>query len=597
MRAAFDAPDRTVSQAPRVRWSFFSMSAHMPTVSGIAQRRGDFATILDALDYAAGGSSGLQFHSPRAEAGELLSYRQLRDDSLRLARRLIGLGFRPGDRVALVAETGPDFVRAFFACQYAALVPAPVPLPIAFGGRAAYLDHIARMTAEARAGALVVPATLSEWFRPLAANPVLRFTGTVAELEQLPEAGGALPAVGADDLAYLQFSSGSTRLPVGVAVRQKALMSNVAGILAHGLRVRDGDRAVSWLPLYHDMGLVGFLLAPLAGQITVDLLPTQEFARRPQLWLGLITRNKATISYSPSFGYELCVRRGLQNSAEPFDLSSWRIAGIGGDMIRPQVLREFVEAFAGRGFDPGSFLPSYGMAEATLALSFAEPGRGIEVDLLDADRMEQDGLAVPADETASRTRAAVLCGEPLPGHEIEVRDPDGVVLPDRRIGRVFARGPSLMLGYDGRPGDTAAVLSPDGWLDTGDLGYRLDGSLVITGRAKDLIIVNGRNIWPQDLEWTVEHVVPEVRAGRVAAFSLDEDGREVVVLAAETRLTPDSPAELEAAIAGAVRAQHGVDSRVLLLPTNSLPFTSSGKLSRTATRQRYLSGSLATAPA
>ena len=312
-------------------------------------------------------------------------------------------------------------------------------------------------------------------------------------------------------------------------------MANASATLIHGLQIRPGDRAISWLPLYHDMGLVGFLIGPMAAQTTVDLLATQDFARRPLLWLSLIAEHRCTIAYSPSFGYDLCVRRARTAQAMELDLSCWRIAGIGGDMIRPAVLNGFAEAFAAHGFQATSFLPSYGMAEATLAISFAPVGRGIEIDTVDLDRLEQDGVAVPPSDAGQRARTVVLCGSPLPLHEVEVRGPDGAAVADRTVGRIAARGPSLMRGYDGRPAETSAVLSADGWLDTGDLGYWLRGALVITGRAKDLIIINGRNIWPQDLEWTIEQSVPEVRTGNVAAFSVEEDGQEVLILAAEAR--------------------------------------------------------------
>ena len=238
------------------------------------------------------------------------------------------------------------------------------------------------------------------------------------------------------------------------------------------------------------------------------MLATQDFARRPQLWLSLISSSRATISYSPSFGYDLCTRREQSIAKAELDLSSWRIAGIGGDMIRPGVLSTFAKTFAPCGFGPTAFLPSYGMAEATLAISFAPVGRGIETDTIDLDRMEQDGIVqAPADGTA-RVRTVVLCGVALPGHEIAIRDADGTLLGERRVGRIYARGASVMEGYSGRPDETTINLSADGWLATGDLGYRLGETLVVTGRAKDLIIINGRNIWPQDLEWTVRTGIP-----------------------------------------------------------------------------------------
>ncbi len=565
-----------------------------PTASGIAQRCGNFATMLEALDYAALGETGLNFYSVRGELTQALSYRALCSSARGLALRLVGSGFLPGERVAIVAETHADFVVAFFGCQYAGLIPAPLPLPTAFGGRPAYLAHVGRLITGARAVALFAPVALAEWLSPLATETGLRVCGAIADLPPAPP-GCTLPRIDPEAVAYLQFSSGSTRFPLGVVVHHRALMANAVAILNHGLQIRPQDRAISWLPLYHDMGLVGFLISPIASQMTVDLLATGDFARRPLLWLSMIAERRCTISYSPSFGYDLCVRRARMAQALTLDLTCWRIAGIGGDMIRPAVLTSFTDAFAPHGFDGRAFLPSYGMAEATLAISFAPVGRGIETDTVDLDRLEHQGIAAAPRGDAARVRTNVLCGVPLPLHEVEVRGTDGRVLPDRQVGRILARGPSLMRGYDGRPAETASVLSADGWLDTGDLGYWLAGSLVITGRAKDLIIINGRNIWPQDLEWTIEQTVPEVRTGNVAAFSVEEDGREVLVLAAETRAMsgPGARDTLVTAIGDTLRSRHGLEGRVVLLPVNTLPYTSSGKISRSAARLRYLAGTLA----
>ncbi len=565
------------------------MPVLIPTSSGLLHRTGDFQTLPEALDYAAQGASGLAFHAMRGGHVASLPYHELRLDALALARRLLGAGLARGDRVAMLAETTPDFVRAFFASQYAGLVPTPLPLPPAFGGRDDYVALIERLMRESRAAALFAPAEVLAWLSPVAARLGLKAFGTVGQLDAVSPSDAPPVPSGPEDIAYLQFSSGSTRHPIGVAVQQRAVMSNTSGIIRHGLQVRQSDRAMSWLPLYHDMGLVGFLLTPLAAQISIDLLPTTDFARRPLLWLSILSAGRGTLSFSPSFGYELCVRR--RAAATDLDLSAWRVAGLGGDMIQPGVLASFVESFAPVGFRAEALLPSYGMAEATLAISFAELGKGVTTDEIDLRRLESEGRALPATADTAQRRQFVLCGAPLPGHELHVRDAAGVVLPDRQVGRIMVRGPSVMLGYDGQPEKTAEVLSADGWLDTGDLGYRLGREVVITGRAKDLILINGRNVWPQDLEWSIEAEIPGLRTGDVVAFSVEEDGGERVIVLVEMRGRTDLAAceRMRADVAGLLRSQHGLESRVVLVRPGSLPQTSSGKLSRAWSRQKYLS--------
>jgi fatty-acyl-CoA synthase len=343
------------------------------------------------------------------------------------------------------------------------------------------------------------------------------------------------------------------------------------------------------------MGLVGFLLTPLCCAIPVDFIATREFARRPLTWLQLITRNRGTLSFSPSFGYELCARRAENGAPEGLDLSSWRGAGIGGDMVRPAPLRAFAERFAASGFRANAFVPSYGMAEAALALSFTPQDRGVRIDTLDIDALERHDRADPAAADAPRTRSFVFCGPILPGHEVEVRDENGDALAERQIGRIHVRGPSLMKEYFARPDETARVMLAGGWLDTGDLGYLADGEIVITGRVKDLIIVNGRNILPQDLEWTAEGEVAALRSGDVAAFSVnDESGERVVVLFECRSNDPQLRDATGAEIAGVLRTRHGVHADVVPVPPRSLPQTSSGKLSRAKARQLYLKGAFET---
>ena len=568
-----------------------------PTAPERRTRPGDFSTIAEALDYAAGQRTGINLYSLRGEPAEILPYSQLCEQSRDLAGRLLALGLRPGDRVALAADSDGDFLRAFFACQFAGLAPAPLPLPAPFGGKEAYVAHVRRMLVSAGARAAFAPAALAEWFSQASEGLGLTLTGAVADL---PVARAeALPDIDPHGLCYLQFSSGSTRFPLGVAVTHAALMANLGAIGREGLSIAADDRTNSWLPLYHDMGLVGMLLTSVAFQVTLDLLPTGAFVRRPKLWLDLISRYGGSISYAPTFGYDLAARRAGASASEGLDLATWRVAGLGGDMIRPEPLRAFAAAYGPAGFDPRAFVASYGMAEATLALTLAPVGQGLRTDIADVDGLERRAHAGPPAGTAARTREFALCGEALAGHRLEVRDAAGASLPERRVGRIFAAGPSLMRSYFGEPEESARVLSADGWLDTGDLGYALDGQIVITGRAKDLIIVNGRNIWPQDLEWTAEQEIAVLRSGDVAVFSVPGDADEERVVALVQCRTSDSRARdaLRDEVANLIRVRHGLEARVAPVPPHGLPQTSSGKLSRSRAKSLYLSGAFDTAVA
>ncbi|GBQ98108.1 fatty acyl-AMP ligase [Asaia lannensis] len=565
----------------------------VPTASNQKRRHGDFPTFSAALDYAAQGTAGFNIYNGRGQLLEALPYSQLREQAIETARRLLGTGLNVGDRVAIVAESDGDFARIFFGCQYAGLVPAPLPLPIAFGGREAYIATLRGMVSAAGARAVIVPELIGSWTADIIEGLDLAFGGSPAELLGRAPSGQDLPIIGADDLSYLQFSSGSTRFPMGVAVTQSAGMANARAIARDGLQVTEtGDRCVSWLPLYHDMGLVGFFLTPMTCQLTVDLLPTREFARRPHVWLDLISRNRGTIAYSPSFGYELCARRPVSGD---LDLSCWRIAGIGGDMIRHHILETFAERFSAYGFDGRAFVASYGMAEATLAISFAPLNTGITTDTIDLRTLETDGVAHASNDPSHALRTFVLCGAALPDHEVQVRDPDGALQEERHVGMVYVRGPSLMRGYFGREAETQDVLDDKGWLNTGDLGYMLNGQVVITGRAKDLIIINGRNIWPQDLEWSAEHEITSLRSRDVAVFAVEEEAGERVVALVQCRATNDEDrARLREETMGLFRRQHGVDVDVILVPPHTLPQTSSGKLTRARAKAMLLAGDFET---
>ncbi|WP_418151921.1 AMP-binding protein [Litorimonas sp. RW-G-Af-16] len=420
------------------------------------------------------------------------------------------------------------------------------------------------------------------------AIPVLTFE----ELNDLPK-GDALRPFGPDDLCYIQYSSGSSSSPKGILGTQKSVSANCHGITSFGMEMTDNDRGTSWLPLYHDMGLIGFLLAPMASQMSVDYIDPQDFTRRPITWLQLISDHKGTMSYSPTFGYELCVRRWRDD--RELDLSSWRAAGIGGDMVRPEPLTEFEELFGKMGFEKGAFKPSYGLAETTLAATFAPMGQGLLKDTIDMERYERTSEAIPATDITPKEhqRTFVACGLVLPDHEIEIRDFDDKVLSGRSVGRICLKGPSVSPGYFRNKQATEAAFGADGWLDTGDLGYWLDDQLVVTGRFKDLILWHGRNIWPQDIEWAAQAAAPH-RCGRACAFAIGGAGdeKEVMLLLECRTRDPQLLDEIYKAVMAAIRLEVGVPVRLQLVPRGTMIITSSGKLSRARVKDKYLKGAI-----
>jgi fatty-acyl-CoA synthase len=562
-----------------------------PTIDKLPRRFADFGTIGEALDYAAQGERGLNFHDARGTLTRAYPFAELRQDALAAAGRFIALGIKPGDRVAIIAETGAEFATVFFGAVYAGAWPVPLPLPTSFGGREAYVDQLGVQLQSCEPALFLYPPELADFGGQAAsrAGVVSRGWDSLGEIEA---AAGDLSTPGPDDIAYLQYSSGSTRFPHGVAVTHAALLDNLH---AHGvgLQVRDTDRCISWLPWYHDMGLVGCLLSPVAMQLSVDYLKTEDFARRPLAWLDMITRNPGTtVSYSPTFGYDICSRRmSSQTRAEDrFDLSRWRIAGNGADMIRPDVMQAFVDCFDAAGFKASAFCPSYGLAEATLAVSLMPPGEGIRLELVEESELSG---ATPDNKRPRRYRAVVNCGKPVAGMEVEVRGPDGDVLPDRGIGKLFVRGRSVMHSYFRDEESTRAALSADGWLDTGDMGYMSKGYVFIVGRAKDMIIINGRNHWPQDIEWAVEQL-PGFKAGDIAAFAITgPSGEETPAVLVHCRVSDNEErGRLRDEIRERVRAITGIMPVVELVPPRTLPRTSSGKLSRVKARSLYLSGEI-----
>ncbi|HEY9091245.1 fatty acyl-AMP ligase [Parasphingorhabdus sp.] len=562
-----------------------------PTADDLPRRFADFDTVGEALDYAAQGNRGFNFYDARASLVRVYPFKELRTDALDAARRLIGFGIKPGDRVALIADTEPQFCALFFGVIYAGAWPVPLPLPTSFGGKESYIEQIGVQLGSCDPAIMLYPDEIEDLAAAAGeARKVPVFGWDKFAEREVPDC--ELPQAKSSDIAYLQYSSGSTRFPHGVAVSHKALLHNV-GSHSHGMNVNQGDRCISWLPFYHDMGLVGCFISMVCNQVSTDYLKTADFARRPLSWLDLISRNPGTsCSFSPTFGYEICARRiGSQsNVAERFDLSRWRIAGNGADMIRPDVMQRFTDAFAAAKFDAKAFLPSYGLAEATLAVTIMPPGEGMEVELV--EETELAGEKQADGSRPKRYRAIVNCGKPVRDTLLEIREENGSKLPEKAVGKVWMKSPSVMEGYyrDQEATDECLV---DGWLDTGDMGYLSGGYLYIVGRAKDMIIINGKNHWPQDIEWAVEQL-PGFKAGDIAAFSITTPGGdETPAVLVQCRTSDEiERLRLRDEIREKVRAITGMNCVIELVPPRTLPRTSSGKLSRAKARNLYLSGDI-----
>ncbi|ENT4820793.1 fatty acyl-AMP ligase [Citrobacter farmeri] len=559
------------------------MSNRISTHS-LPMRYADFSTLAEALDYAALGNAGMNFYDRRNQPEAVLTYRQLKDRAKAGARRLLSLNLNKGDRVALIAETSVGFVEAFFACQYAGLVAVPLAIPMGVGQRDSYSTKLLSLLASCQPAVII---SSDQWLSLI--NVVNDHGAAIhilsnAQFNTLPEKDIELPLPSPDDVAYLQYTSGSTRFPRGVIITHREVMSNLRVISHDGIKLRDSDRCVSWLPFYHDMGLVGFLLTPVATQLSVDYLRTQDFAMRPLQWLKLISQNRCTVSVAPPFGYDLCLRRINDNELAGLDLSCWRVAGVGAEPISAGQLNQFGECFQRAGFDSKAFMPCYGLAENALAVSFSDEASGLLVSDVDRDILEYQGKAVAPTKYTRAISTFVNCGKALPGHRIEIRGESGNPLPEREVGHICISGPSLMNGYFQDPVSQKEIQST-GWMDTGDLGYLLDGCLYVTGRIKDLIIIRGRNIWPQDIEYIAEQE-PEIHSGDAIAFVTSQ---ERIILQIQCRVScEERRAQIVHSLTARIQSEFGVSVSIELLPPHSIPRTSSGKPARAEAKKRYL---------
>ncbi len=522
---------------------------------------------------------------------QTITYRQLQDAAAATAGGLVERGVKQGETVALMLPTGADFFDAFMGVLLAGGIPVPLYPPV----RADQIEEYARRQVAIlrRAGArLLIVSERAEGLARLL-KPFVSSLAGVVTADALRARSAALPdlRLRGEDAALIQFTSGSTSEPKGVLLAHQNILANIRAV-GQAAQIRPTDVGVSWLPLYHDMGLIGSWLTSLYFGIPIAILSPLAFLSRPERWLWAIHYHQATLSAAPNFAYELCARKIDDQAIEGLDLGSWRIAFNGAEPVSPDTLDRFTRRFAPCGFRHETFLPVYGLAEASVALSFPPVGRPPRIDRIAREPFERDRRAEPASPSEPSPLRFVSCGTPLPGHEVRIVDDAGREAGERIEGSLHFRGPSVMQGYFQDPEATRAVFH-DGWWDSGDLAYWAEGEIFITGRRKDVIIKAGRNLYPQEVE-EVAGEVQGIRKGCVAAFGVtDPDiGTEKLVVVAETREeSPDVRERLASEVVERVIAATGVPPDVVLItPPGTVPKTSSGKLRRAACRAAYLRG-------
>jgi 1-acyl-sn-glycerol-3-phosphate acyltransferase len=552
-------------------------------------------TLVEVLDWHAGAHPErphIRLYDDMGD-GEVITFRDLADGATRVAAGLQRVDLRSGEAVLIMLPTGREYFLTFFGILLAGGIPVPIYPP----GRPSQIEeHLRRHATIAQncRAALMVTSAEAAPFARLMRGLVdsLRAVTTVDDL--IAGAGRfAAPKIAGSDIAFLQYTSGSTGNPKGVVLTHHNLLANVRA-MGQAFQVTPADVLVSWLPLYHDMGLIGAWLGTLYHAVPLVIMSPLAFLARPQRWLRAIHRFRGTISTAPNFAYELCARRIEDKDVAGLDLSSWRIAANGAEPISPDTLERFAARFAPYGFRRASLLPVYGLAECSVGLAFTPVGSGPAIDRIERDPFMDSGKALPTAEADARALRFVVCGVPLPGHQIRVVDDAERELPDRRQGRIEFRGPSATSGYFRNPEATRALIRGD-WLDSGDLGYMAEGRLVVTGRLKDMIIRAGRNIYPAELEAAIGEI-PGILKGNVAVFASRDPTSEterLVVMAECRKRDPATLEDLRRRVNERAVDLVGMPADdVALVPPGVVPKTSSGKIRRAASRALYEKGAL-----
>jgi fatty-acyl-CoA synthase len=542
--------------------------------------------LLQRIERAAARATGVTFVVGGAE--DAVSWRELHEQAKGYAAALQAHGVRPGDHVALLSPTTRPLVTAIQGTWLAGATIVVLPLPMRLSSIEEFVAQTRRRIRHADARLVVVDPELASFVSPEPGDPPMVGFDDLAAGDA---ARWVRPPDDPDRLAILQFTSGSTSDPKGVMLPDRVLCANLDAVAEAAGLDPDEDVLVSWLPLYHDMGLVGLLTLPMSTGARLVLGAPQDFTAKPARWMEWVSTYGGTATAGPNFSWVLATR--ALDRREPLDLSRLRVALNGAEPIDPDQVEAFVAAGRRHGLRPEAVFPAFGMAEVAIGGTFPAPLSGMVTDCVDRRVLETERYAAPTDPGVEGSRRLPLLGRPVPGLEIRVVDPDtGVPLREREVGELEIRGTSVTPGYYRRP-DANAELFRDGWLRTGDLSYLLDGQLVVCGRIKDVIIVGGRNLFPEDVERAVGRL-EGVRAGNVIAFGVEGDrGRESLVVVAESRAVDDDLAAVRRLVAERVRDAVGVPAKdIVLVAPGTLPKTSSGKLQRSLCKRYYRDGRL-----
>jgi len=553
----------------------------------------DALTMVEALHRASETGAAIYISDNKGREKEL-AFKNILEKSRHIANFLLNRGLKRGDKAIILLPTSEEFLYAFFGASLAGGVPVPLAGPLSFGGMERYFENLSGIIKNSEASFLLASKKTADCLCGNSPHGQTKLIAVdIAAIGEEKPLHKGLPSPDPDAAAFIQYTSGTTGAPKGAVITNRALMHNCHAIkLGAGL---SSDTVVaSWLPLFHDMGLVGVLLAGLYIKCAIHLMPPESFMYKPHRWLETISRHRATIATAPNFAYKYCCKRIKDKKMDGLDLTAWKHALNGAEPVSAKTLAEFADKFQAVGFAAEAFLPVYGMAENTLAATFPSPCEPTIVDRIDSDILSQKNIAQQAAQHADNGAKAVSIvsvGSPLAGQQIKIVGDNDRILEERRVGRILIKSPSLMQGYFNNEKATEEAFC-DGWLETGDLGYAADGRLFVSGRLKDVLIKQGRNYYPYDLEQVVGGV-EGVREGCVAAFSLfnPESGSEDIVVLAEAGPNAPEPKELKKKINAAVISTLGVAAdKVEIAPARTIPKTSSGKIKRSLCKEMYRKG-------